>query len=146
MNSTSERLNDRWKRLPDVAPVSAERVAALRRHWLDGWNGEDVDTIVAPFHRDIVFSSPFVSRITGDPKRTSIRGLDAVRQYCADSFVRATRGIRYSVDFAYAGTVSVVLQYTVHHPALGDLRGVDTMRLDPEGKVIEWHCHYDFEP
>jgi hypothetical protein len=134
-----------WERTTDLCVVDAAAVAALGRHWKDGWNGEDVETIVAPFARDIIFSSPFVSRMTGAPSLSTIRGFDAVRQYVADSFVRATRGIRYTLDGSYAGTDTVVLCYTVHHPTGGERSGVDTMRLDADGKVVEWRCQYRFE-
>lgn len=133
-----------WQRSPELKVVGAEAVDAMRRHWEDGWNGEDPDLICAPFADDIVFSSPFVPRIVGDPDVWEIRGLPAVRRYVADSFVRATRGIRYRCDEAHAGTECVVLNYTVLHPQ-GERLGVDVMRLDDAGKVVEWRCHYPFE-
>lgn len=135
----------RWTRSPELRVVDAEIVEALERHWEDGWNGEDTETIVGPFAPDIVFSSPFVSRLTGDSSVAEIRGFDAVRQYVADSFVRATPGIRYTLDASYAGTDSVVLVYTVHHPDGTDRPGADTMRLDANGQVVEWRCHYPFD-
>ena len=61
------------------------------------------------------------------------------------SFVRATPGIRYTLDASYAGTDSVVLVYTVHHPDGTDRPGADTMRLDANGQVVEWRCHYPFD-
>jgi hypothetical protein len=125
--------------------VGAAAVEALSRHWEDGWNGEDVDLITAPFASDVVFSSPFVSRLADDHADATITGYDAVRRYVAESFTRATPGIRYTLDAAYEGTDGVVLLYTVHHPTLGDRGGADTMRLDAEGKVVEWRCHYPFE-
>ena len=134
-----------WRRTEDLRVVDASLVERLVQHWEDGWNREDVDTIVAPFASDVVFSSPFVSRITGDPSLSTIRGLPAVRQYVADSFVRATRGIRYTAEASYAGTDTVVLHYTVHHPKSGDRSGADTMRLDADGKVVEWRCQYRFD-
>jgi hypothetical protein len=136
---------NRWKRTPDLRVIDAGTVEVLSKHWEDGWNREDVETIVAPFDRDILFSSPFVPRITGDPSLATIRGFDAMRQYVADSFVRATRGIRYTLDASYAGTDTVVLRYTVHHPTGGERSGVDTMRLGANGKVVEWRCQYVFE-
>ncbi len=134
-----------WQRADELRIVDADVVDALERHWEDGWNGEDTDLIVAPFAPDVVFSSPFVSRITGDRSVSTIAGLDAVRAYVSDSFVRATPGIRYTLDSSYAGTDSVVLLYTVHHPTLGDRPGADTMRLDAEHRVVEWRCHYPFD-
>ena len=135
-----------WKRAGGVSAVGAETVTAMERHWEDGWNGEDTDLIVGPFAGDVVFSSPFVSRLVDDPAITTIEGYDAVRQYVADSFVRATPGIRYTLDRSYAGTDSVVLIYTVHHPDGTDRLGADTMRLNAAGQVVEWRCHYPFEP
>lgn len=134
-----------WERTPGVHAVDAAAVEALGRHWEDGWNGEDVDVITAPFAPEVTFTSPFVSRIAADEGRTVIEGLDAVRRYVADSFVRATTGIRYTLDAAYASTDSVVLLYTVHHPARGDLPGADYLRLDADGRVVEWRSHYPFE-
>jgi hypothetical protein len=134
-----------WERGANLTVVDAKTVAALGKHWEEGWNGEAVDTIVAPFAADVLFSSPYVSRISGDPSLSTLRGLPAVRQYVADSFVRATRHIKYTLDASYAGTDTVVLCYTVHHPTLGERRGIDTMRLGSDGKVVEWRCQYPFE-
>lgn len=131
-----------WERTPDLTVVDAATVARLGKHWEDGWNSEDVDTIMAPFAEDVLFSSPYISRQLGD--RSTLRGLAAVRQYVVDSFARATRGIKYTLDASYAGTDSVVLCYTVHHPTLGKRTGTDTMRLNPDGKIVEWRCHYPY--
>ena len=145
LDSTSAPSARRWERSADLRVVDAATVAALAKHWEDGWNGENVDTIVAPFAADVLFSSPYVSRFGTDRSLSTLRGLPAVRQYVADSFTRATRGIKYTLDASYAGTDTVVLAYTVHHPTLGDRRGVDTMRIGADSKVVEWRCQYPFE-
>jgi hypothetical protein len=64
----------------------------LRRHWDQGWNGEDLDTIMAPFAEDVVFSSPFVPTLTGDPAKSTITGYNAVRSY-VDYALRHHSGI-----------------------------------------------------
>lgn len=46
---------------------------------------------------------------------------------------------------AYAGTDGIVLRYTVHRPDGTQKRGADTMRLDGDGKVVDWRCHYPFD-
>lgn len=134
-----------WERTSGLHAVDADRIEALGRHWEDGWNGEDVDVITEPFAPDVTFRSPFVGRIAEDEGRTAIEGLEAVRQYVSDSFVRATPGIRYTLDASYACTDSVVLLYTVHHPTGGDRPGADYMRLDADGRVTDWRSHYPFE-
>jgi SnoaL-like domain len=115
----------------------------LQRHWDEGWNNHDLATIMAPFAPDVVFSSPFVSRLTGDPGTTTIEGYDTLRSYIASSLDR-TPGIRYAVDATYAGTDSIVLVYTCHLPDGTSQTGADSMRIDGAGKVVEWRCHYGF--
>ncbi len=119
-------------------------VADLRRHWDEGWNAGDLATIMAPFAPGIVFSSPFVPRLTGDPERTTIEGHDALRAYC-DYALRRTPGIRYTVDATYAGTDTLVLVYTCRSPDGTIRRGADSMRVNPAGQVVEWRCHYSAE-
>lgn len=134
-----------WPRSENVAAVDAATVEYLGRHWEDGWNRQDTALIVEPFAAEVVFSSPFISRLEGDASVTTIEGFDAVRAYVAASFERATPDIGYTLGASYAGTDGVVLVYTVHHPTRGDLPGADLMTLDASGKVAEWRCHYPFE-
>ncbi|MGO8860649.1 MAG: nuclear transport factor 2 family protein [Acidimicrobiales bacterium] len=120
-------------------------VRMLERHWEEGWNAANLETIMAPFGTDIVFSSPFVPALTGDTTSSEIRGYASLRDYVADSLRRAA-GIRYTLDASYVGVDSVILAYTCHLPDGTDRTGVDSMRLDSEGKVVDWRCHYSFRP
>jgi len=131
----------------DYAPgmIDGSVVADLARHWDDGWNGEDVDVIMASFADDIVFSSPFVPTLTGDAGRTTIEGHDAVRGYVTDALERSG-DVRYTLDATLVGTDSVVLVYTCHLPGGIDKPGADLMRVDGTGKVTEWRCHYGSDP
>jgi hypothetical protein len=122
--------------------IDETTVEALRRHWDDGWNAGDLETIMAPFASDVVFSSPFVGRIGGDPARSTIEGYDALRAYL-DHALRRTPGIRYTLESTYAGTDAVVLVYSCVTPDGTVRRGADSMRVDDAGHVVEWRCHYD---
>ena len=113
----------------------------LVRHWEDGWNSSDVDTITTPFAPDVVFSSPGISMLTGDPAKKTIEGLDAVRAYIEGALSRS-RGVRYRMDATYVGTDSIVLVYDCGLPGGDQKRGADLMRVGPDGKVVEWRCHY----
>jgi predicted SnoaL-like aldol condensation-catalyzing enzyme len=121
--------------------IDAATAQALAEHWDAGWNGEDLDRIMAPFAEHVTFTSPFVARIT-DPPVTSIEGHDALREYCAGA-LRRTPGIRYRIDAVHLGTDTLVLDYTVSFPdGRPDTTGADLMRLDADGKVVEWRSHY----
>ena len=115
-------------------------VRSLRRHWEDGWNRRDLDVIMEPFAPDIVFSSPGISIITGDPSKSTIEGHDALREYIGNSLER-TPGIRYTLNATYTGTETVILVYECGLPGGKQVRGADVMRVD-NGKVVEWRCHY----
>ena len=125
--------------------ISAERAAAFGREWVDAWNRHDLDAILAHYDDDVVFSSPFVATLTGDPGQTAIEGYEAVRSYMADS-VRRTAGIAYTLDNTYIGTDSVILAYTFRLPDGSQKTGSDIMRVDGTNKVVEWRCHYPFAP
>ncbi len=41
---------------------------------------------------------------------------------------------------------TVVLVYTCHLPDGSEKPGADLMRVDADGRVVEWHCHYGDDP
>lgn len=127
------------------AVLGDDVVATIVRHWDDGWNGRDVDLIMAPFADDVVFTSPGIPKITGDAARRSVGGADALRDYVVDALARAG-DVRYTVRQALAGMDSVIIVYTCHMPDGSDRPGADVMRVDATGKVTEWHCHYATDP
>ncbi len=120
-------------------------VQELRRHWEEGWNSGDAGTIMAPFAGNVVFNSPFVPLLTGDPSKTTIEGSGALRSYVENSLQRS-RGVRYRVDATFASTDAIVIVYTIHLPDGSERTGADTMRVDADGKVFEWRSHYSFRP
>jgi len=116
-------------------------VAMLRRHWEDGWNRRDIDTIMAPFAADVLFSSPGIAMMTRDPSQTTIEGYDALRAYI-EGALRRTSEVRYTLNATYTGTDSVVLVYSCGLPDGAQKLGADLMRVDENAQVVEWRCHY----
>jgi hypothetical protein len=120
-------------------------VTALQRHWEDGFNQYDLDLVMGPVDRDVVFSSPFVPRLTGDPEKVTIEGYDAFRSYIDDS-MRRVPDIRYSIDASFVSTQTVVFVYTCRFLDGQVKTGADSIRLSKDGKIVEWRCHYSFDP
>jgi len=124
-----------------IATLDDETVEMLKRHWEVGWNSGDLDMIMAPFAPDVVFSSPGISMMTGDPSKTTIEGHEALRSYIEGALGR-TSGVEYTLTATYIGTDSVVIVYTCGLVGGGAKKlGADSMRVD-DGKVVEWRCHY----
>jgi hypothetical protein len=115
----------------------------LQRHWEEGWNAYDLETIMAPMGEGVVFSSPFVPALMGDPAQTTVDGYAALRAYVADSLVRVP-GISYTLDATYAGPDTVILAYTIRLPDGTEKTGSDFMRVGAGGQVVEWRSHYPF--
>lgn len=116
-------------------------VQMLQRHWEDGWNRADVEMIMAPFAADVLFSSPGISMLSGDPSKTTIEGSDALRTYIEDALHR-TGQVRYTLQATHVGTDSIVLSYACGLPDGPEKLGADLMRVGADQKVIEWRCHY----
>jgi ketosteroid isomerase-like protein len=108
-------------------------VARLERHWLEGWNGEDVELIMEPYADDVVFSSPFSG--------STIAGRAALTEY-VDAALKRTPGIRYTLDETYVGTDAICILYTASLPNGTTKSGADTMRVDGSGQIVDWRCHY----
>ncbi len=124
-----------------MAVLDAATVETLCRHWNDGWNRADLTTIMAPFADDVVFASPGISMLTGDPERSTIEGRAALRDYIAEA-LRLTPGVRYTTLATHVGTASIVLVYECGVPGGPQKHGADLMRVDATGRVVEWRCHY----
>ena len=120
-------------------------VKELGRHWEEGWNTPDLATIMAPYADDVVFSSPFVGRMTGDPAQTTITGYAALESYVADALERAGH-VRYTLDNTFVGTDTVILLYTCGDPNGPARTGADLMRVNHDNKIVEWRSHYTFSP
>jgi hypothetical protein len=125
--------------------IDDEKVASLWRHWEDGWNKGDLEVIMQPMAQDVVFTSPFVARVTGGD--SSVRGYDALRSYCEDALTR-TPGITYTVHRAFVAPSSLILTYSFTRPGNPAKDGVDIMRLNEANEIVEWISHYpaDFTP
>lgn len=116
-------------------------VQMLGRQWEDGWNHGDLETIMAPVAPEVVFSSPGISMLTGDPSRTTIEGYDELRTYIKDALRRAG-DVRYTLRATHVGIDSMILFYACGRPNGPEKLGADLMRVDGDRRVVEWRCHY----
>lgn len=116
-------------------------VEMLCRHWEDGWNQGDLETIMAPVAPAVVFSSPGILMLTGDPSRTTIEGYDELRTYIEEALRRAG-DVRYTLRATHVGIDSIILCYACGRPNGPEKLGADLMRIDSDRRVVEWRCHY----
>ena len=95
---------------------------AFAAEWKQTCNSRDLDRIVALYNETVIFKSPRVLTIAGEPSGT-LRGRAAVRAYWQKIFERRP-DLTFAVERVFAGVDSIALEYRV-----GDLQGIEFMTL-----------------
>jgi ketosteroid isomerase-like protein len=86
--------------------ADAERFAA---QWADDWNSHDLERILAHYTDDVVFASPRLVEIMGDPKG-EVRGKDALRAYWARG-LEVLPDLHFVVEDVRASVDTIVINY-----------------------------------
>ena len=107
---------------------------AFAAEWITAWNRHDLDAILAHYTTDVVFTSPFAVRLTGD---ATVRGADALRAYFAAALTRFP-DLHFRLRHALPGVNSVILVYE----SVGGLLAAEAFEFDAAGKVCRANCHY----
>ncbi len=116
--------------------ISQEQAAAFGREWIDAWNRHDLDAILAHYDDSIVFRSPFVAKLAGEPSG-ALRGKARLRSYFAEA-LKKYPDLRFTDVRAYAGVSSVTLAYR----SVANLLAAEVMTLNEAGRVIGVDAHY----
>lgn len=62
--------------------ISQEKAEEIAREWIGAWNAHDLERIMEHYSEKVVFTSPFVVKLLGDPSGT-VRGKKRLRTYFA---------------------------------------------------------------
>jgi hypothetical protein len=96
--------------------------------WRDACNSHDLERILALYSDSVVFKSPRIRAIAGEPSGI-LHGKMAVRGYWR-KILEKRPGLTFEVGAVFAGIDSIALEYRV-----GDLRGIEFMTLDSDGLI-----------
>ena len=107
---------------------------AFAADWIAAWNRHDLDAILAHYADDVVFTSPFAVRLTGDG---TVRGKDALRAYFAAALTKFP-DLHFRLRHALPGVNSLVLVYD----SVEGLLAAEAFEFDASGKVCRVNCHY----
>ncbi len=115
--------------------MTAEEAQRFADAWLAAWNAHDVESVLALFSDEVVFTSPVAARLI-EGSGGAIRGKAALRDYWR-------RGIEHYPDLhfelvgVYAGVETIVLNYRNQAGALVN----EVLRFDG-ARVSEGHGTY----
>jgi hypothetical protein len=112
---------------------AAEKIAA---QWLSAWNRHDLAGILDHYAPTIVFTSPFVAKLTGDATGT-LRGKEALRVYFAKGLAAYP-----DLKFEPLGVLAGVNSLVVYYESVGRRLSAEFMELDRDGKVCRVDAHY----
>jgi ketosteroid isomerase-like protein len=113
---------------------------ALVEAWTAAWNAHDLEAILAHYTDDVVFVSPFVVKLLGEPSGT-LRGKEALRAYFARALA-AYPDLRFEPRAMLVGVGSLVYAYQ----SVGGLQAAEVMFVAADGRVDRVLAHYDRAP
>ena len=116
-----------------LSPVQAEEFAY---EWISAWNAHDLDGILAHYHEDILFTSPFALELVGAPGGT-VFGLPALRAYFARG-LEAYPELHFEFRSALPGPGSIAMRYR----SVGNRDAIEVVELEAGGKVRRSFVHY----
>jgi len=77
--------------------------------WLAAWNAHDVEAVLAHFHEDAVFTSPFAASLFPE-SGGRLAGKQAIRDYWTAGLARVP-DLRFTLDTLFVGMDCLVIAY-----------------------------------
>jgi hypothetical protein len=102
------------------------------KSWLDAFNAQDVEAIMAHYAESIEHSSPTVVRLLGEASGV-VRGKKALRSYFEKALASAGTGLHYDLLRLHIGVGGVTL---VYHRSGGKIVA-ETFHFDGKGLVVK---------
>lgn len=104
--------------------------------WIAAWNAHDLEKIMAHYADDILFTSPFINRLTGRNDGT-ITDRDTLQQYFELALDKYPN-LNFELISVLTGLNSVVLYYQ----SVEGLGSAEYMEFNKAGKVSRVVAHY----
>ncbi len=82
---------------------------AYAEDWVAAWNAHDIERVLAHFHDDAVFLSPFAKRIRPDSDG-KLNGKAEIRDYWTAG-IKAIPDLHFIVEQVFAGVDTIVILY-----------------------------------
>ena len=115
--------------------ISRDFATQFARHWIDAWNGHDLEQILSHYTDDFEMASPYIAQIAGEPSGV-LKGKAAVGAYWARALERMP-DLRFELVHTLVGAASITLYYR-------GARGMaaEVFFFDAAGKVFRACAHY----
>jgi len=116
--------------------MSEESARQFAEDWYSAWNSHDLESILEHYSEQVVFASPFVATLVGEPDG-EMRGKAELRHYFARALTKFP-DLHFEPIELLIGVHSLVLIYR----SVNNQLAAETMRFNRSGSIIDVRCHY----
>lgn len=116
--------------------ISQEKANQVAHEWIKAWNAHELERIMQHYSEEVVFTSPFVVKLLGDPSGT-VRGKERLRTYFAKGLA-AYPDLKFELLEVLTGVESLVVSYR----SVKSTPAAEGMSLDKQGKIERVMAHY----
>ncbi len=116
-----------------LSPEIAQRFA---EEWIAVWNSHDLDAIMAHYAEDVLFWSPMIAKMMGDPSG-KIEGRERLRAYFARG-VSPESKLHFTLLQVLTGVESVTIYFRRHD----GVEVAEMMVLNADGLATQVRAHY----
>jgi len=107
---------------------------AFAADWIDAWNRHDLAAILSHYAADVVFTSPFAVRLTGDG---TVRDEEALRAYFAAALRRYPQ-----LEFRLIDVLTCVDTVTLYYWGAGEKVVAEVLTVGPDHRISRVLAHY----
>ena len=112
----------------------------LGRGWVEDWNRHDLDAVMARLHDDVVFSSPHIPVMVGEPSGV-LHGKPAVRAYWARA-LELLPDLHFELQGVDVGHDALAVRYVNERGR----ESTELLLLDADGLVVRGAGTYGEPP
>ncbi len=89
--------------------MKVDEAHTFAREWVEVWNAHDLESILAHFTDDVIFTSPFAEKVV-PASEGIIRGKAALREYWREG-LRLIPDLHFEIIGVYLGVDAIVIHY-----------------------------------
>lgn len=120
-----------------LTPQSARTFAD---RWISAWNRKDVESVLADFSDDVIFTSPRAKSVVGSPR---VVGKSHLREYWTRSLSRI-QSLRFTLDHVLCDGDRVAIVYIAEIDGKR-IRAVEFLTFGPDGLIRDGEAMHGVE-
>lgn len=105
--------------------------------WIEAWNSFDLNAVLAHYADNVVFHSPRIAAVMGEPV-AFVTGKDALARYWTKALSQG-KDLRFHLERVYVGSDNLSISYRNHRAQ----HVVETFIFNDAGLVTESTAAYD---